>query len=288
MDPQGRDGYGRPTATQPEILPPDYDPSIGYSTVPPPVERPRTRSRAKWAYAPATYVLLAINCLVFLAMVLKGVSPTLPTTAQLMDWGANNGSAVMLHHEWWRLLTAAFVHVGIIHLATNMWCLWNLGLLGEPLLGPIGMIAVYVLSGISGNLLSNAVHPDIPGHPGVVGAGASGAVFGLCGVLIMLLKSPLLPVSPVEIKRLRQSVINFAILNFAIGAGTWFFQSGLQIDNMAHLGGFLCGLGLGVPLVPKIGAPKLLFLKRQRFAYYGMAGLLMLLGFGIYSFWLSA
>jgi rhomboid protease GluP len=150
------------------------------------------------------------------------------------------------------------------------------------------MIAVYVLSGISGNLLSNAVHPDIPGHLGVVGAGASGAVFGLCGVLIMLLKSPLLPVSPVEIKRLRQSVINFAILNFAIGASTWLFRSGLQIDNMAHLGGFLCGIGLGVPLVPKIGAARLQFIKRQRLAYYGMAGLLMLLGFGIYSFWLSA
>ena len=103
------------------------------------------------------------------------------------------------------LLTAAFVHVGILHLATNMWCLWNLGLLGEPLLGPAGVVAVYVLTGVAGNLLSTAVHPQI------VGAGASGAVFGLAGVLILLLKAKLLPVPPGEIRRLRKSVIYFAL-----------------------------------------------------------------------------
>jgi rhomboid protease GluP len=290
MDSQRPNGFSRPVEVQPEILPPGYDQQSGFRDPARQDEADRAmeRARSRWANAPATYVLVAINCLVFFVMVLRGVSATLPTTEQLLMWGANNGSLVMLHGEWWRLLTAAFVHVGIVHLATNMWCLWNLGLLGEPLLGPIGLIAVYVLSGISGNILSNAVHPGITGHPGVVGAGASGAVFGLCGVLIMLLKSPLLPVSPLEVKRLRQSVINFAILNFVIGGSTWFFHAGLQIDNMAHLGGFLCGLALGVPLVPRIGAPRAQFRKRQRLAYYGMAMLLMILGFGIFSFWLSA
>jgi rhomboid protease GluP len=290
MDSERSNGYSRPVEEQPEILPPGYEPNVGYRqpTLEDKADRSVERGRPRWAYAPATYVLVAINCLVFAAMVLNHVSPWAPTVDQLLVWGANNGSLVMLHGEWWRLLTAAFVHVGIIHLATNMWCLWNLGLLGEPLLGPLGLVAVYVLSGISGNLLSNALHPGITGHPGIVGAGASGAVFGLCGVLIMLLKSPLLPVSPVEVKRLRQSVINFAILNFVIGGSTWFFHAGLQIDNMAHLGGFLCGLALGVPLLPRIGAPRIQFRKRQRVAYYGMAVLLMMLGFGIFSFWLSA
>ncbi|HVJ09325.1 MAG TPA: rhomboid family intramembrane serine protease [Acidisarcina sp.] len=290
MDSQRPNGFSRPIEVQPEILPPGYEPDARFREPmrDEPVEHTSQRGKSRWAYAPATYVLVAINCLVFLVMVLNGVSPQLPTTTQLLTWGANNGSLVMLHGEWWRLLSAAFVHVGLIHLATNMWCLWNLGLLGEPLLGPIGLTAVYVLSGISGNLLSDAVHPGIPGHPGVIGAGASGAVFGLCGVLIMLLKSPLLPVPPLEVKRLRQSVINFAILNFVIGGSTWFFHASLQIDNMAHLGGFLCGLALGVPLVPRIGAPRQQFRKRQRLAYYGMAILLMVLGFGIFSFWLSA
>ncbi len=61
---------------------------------------------------------------------------------------------MLINGEWIRIVTAMFVHVGILHLATNMWCLWNLGLLAEPLMGSAGVIAVYVLTGASGNLLS--------------------------------------------------------------------------------------------------------------------------------------
>ena len=106
------------------------------------------------------------------------------------------------------LITASFVHVGILHLATNMWCLWNLGLLGEPLLGPAGIIAVYGLTGIAGNLLSTAIHPQI------VGAGASGAVFGLAGVLILPLKAKLFPLAPGEVARPRKSVFTLPFLIF--------------------------------------------------------------------------
>jgi rhomboid protease GluP len=179
-----------------------------------------------------------------------------------------------------------FVHVGIIHLASNMWCLWNLGLLGEPLVGPLGVFAAYMLTGFAGNLLSSAIHPGLPGSPeSIVGAGASGAVFGLAGVLIVLLKSPLLPVPPIELKKLRRSVIYFAVLNFVIGAGTWLANTSLQIDNMAHLGGFLSGLAFGVPLVPRIGAPRQLFERRRLLATLGMSLLLLMLAFGVYSFY---
>ena len=87
-----------------------------------------------------------------------------------------------------------FVHVGILHLATNMWCLWNLGLLAEPLMGSSGVLAVYLLTGAAGNLLSTLVNWVWPIHDagGIVfpaGAGASGAVFGIAGALIILLKS---------------------------------------------------------------------------------------------------
>ena len=77
-----------------------------------------------------------------------------PTTDQLLHWGADNAGAVLTYGEWWRIVTAMFVHVGILHLATNMWCLWNLGLLAEPLMGSFGVLAVYLLTGASGNLLS--------------------------------------------------------------------------------------------------------------------------------------
>src|SRR6202789_372290 len=212
------------------------------------VSRPNSRAKGWNILAtPGTYALLAVNIVVFGWMVLHGVSLRDPTTAQLIHYGATNGGFILLGHQWWRLLTATFVHVGLLHIATNMWCLWNLGLLGEPLLGPVGVIAVYVLTGVAGNLLSTAVHPQI------VGAGASGAVFGLAGVLILLLKADLLPVPREEIARLRKSVIYFALLNFVIGGTSLFFRSAIRIDNMAHLGGFLCGLALGAPLVPRIG-----------------------------------
>src|SRR3974390_3189478 len=145
---------GGPDA-EPEILRPD--PS--YVPTPQPVMR---RRRSFWATAPATYILVGINCAVFLAMVFRGVSPIGPTPEQLMHWGANNAGSVLINDQWWRIITAMFVHVGIIHLATNMWCLWNLGLIAEPLMGSFGVAAVYILTGAAGNLLSvlwNAFHP---------------------------------------------------------------------------------------------------------------------------------
>jgi rhomboid protease GluP len=281
MDSNWSNGQRSPSAAgvQPEILPPlqvEGPLQSGQSAAP--------QVRGRWAVAPATYLLVGVNIAVFLLMAFR-FSSTSPTSSQLLAFGADNGGRVLIDGEWWRLVTATFVHAGPLHIATNMWCLWNLGLLGEPLLGPIGMIAVYLLTGVAGNLLSIAVNPGAFGDPdGLVGVGASGAVFGLAGVLIVLLKSKLLPIPAFELKRLRRSVIYFAILNFVIGASTWFFPSPVRIDNMAHLGGFLSGLALGVPLVPRIGSAREDFTRRQWIAFAGLAFFLALLGYGIFSF----
>jgi membrane associated rhomboid family serine protease len=211
--------------------------------------------------------------LVYLLMTLKGVSWWEPSGQQLLQWGANNG-ALELHGQWWqwgRLLTATFVHIGIIHIATNMWCLWNLGLLGEPLLGGYGVIAVYVLTGVAGNLLSTAVN-----DPSVIGAGASGAVFGIAGILILLLNSPHLPFPRAELRRLRRSVIYFAVINLAIGASTHLYSGGIKIDNMAHLGGFLSGMAMGVPLAPILGTGREPYFKRQKIVFSVMTLILLL------------
>jgi rhomboid protease GluP len=231
---------------------------------------------------------VAINCLVFLAMVAFHVSAVTPTTDQLMHWGADNAGAVLINGEWWRIVTAMFVHVGFLHLALNMWCLWNLGLLAEPLLGSAGVLTVYILTGAAGNLLSTLVNWMWPLHEaGVVvfpvGAGASGAVFGIAGALIILLKSHRLPVPPLELHKLRRSVIYFAALNLVLGLsisfGTRVIGSGVSIDNMAHLGGFTCGLIFAAPLVPRIGASRELFLFRRRAATAMVVGMLVLSGF---------
>ena len=270
-----------PPAPQPEILPPDN----GYLPPPPP---PVRRQRPSWAMAPATYLLVGINCAVFLAMVARGVSAGSPTVDQLMQWGADNAGNVLLGGEWWRIVTAMFVHVGILHLATNMWCLWNLALLAEPLMGSVGVIAVYILTGAAGNLLSTLVnwilYHNAPGGPVFpAGAGASGAVFGIAGALIVLLKSSRLPVPPSELKKLRKSVIYFAALNLILGlsisGGNLFLHSGLNIDNMAHVGGFACGLLFAVPMVPRIGSPREIFVRRLQVAIVMVVGLLVLFGF---------
>jgi rhomboid protease GluP len=234
-----------------------------------------------WAYAPATYILVGINCLVYLGMVLSHVSFMKPTSQQLFAWGATDPAAVLIGGQWLRIITAMFVHVGLIHLATNMWCLWNLGLLGEPLIGPLGMFAAYVLSGAAGNLLSIGMMAFY--GESIVGAGASGAVFGIAGVLIVLLKSPRLPIPPKELSGLRKYVIYFAAINLVIGFGgnmlSEQFTLGVSIDNMAHLGGFLGGITFALPMVPMLGSPKSLFLVRRRIAVGLTTSILVFFGF---------
>ncbi len=266
-----------PSTPQPEILSPvsEYAP-------PPP-----RRRRPAWAAAPATYLLLGINCGVFLAMIARGSSFWMPTLDQLMFWGADRPNNVLVNGEWWRIVTAMFVHGGLLHLATNMWCLWNLGLLAEPLMGSFGLFAVYILTGAAGNLLSTAKNWMFPIHDASgalyfqAGAGASGAVFGIAGALIVLLRSKLLPVPPEEVRKLRKSVIYFAAINLVIGLSINFGSgfTGVEVDNSAHIGGFLCGLLFAVPMVPRIGSPRSEFQFKLRLAVGLVILLLVLFGF---------
>ena len=282
--PHGQESPRIGTQAAPEILPPDgsYVPSPpGYAPPQP------ARRRPLWAAAPATYLLVGINCAVYLAMVARGISPWMPNVDQLMRWGADNAGNVLIYGEWWRIVTAMFVHVGIIHLATNMWCLWNLGLLAEPLMGSIGLLAVYILTGAAGNLLSTLFSWTHPLHDpsGAIffqaGAGASGAVFGIAGALIILLKSKRLPVPEQELKRLRKSVIYFAVLNLVIGFSVNFGSgfTGVYVDNSAHLGGFATGLLFAAPMVPRIGSSRSIFNLRLRTAMAILTSLLVLFGF---------
>jgi rhomboid protease GluP len=260
---------------------PDGAPVGAYGT------RPAVPRRRKpiWLAAPATHILVAINCGVWLAMLAKGVSPISPTVDQLMNWGASSAGNVLIEGQWWRIVTAMFLHVGILHLATNMWCLWNLGLLAEPLMGSWGVLAVYILTGAAGNLLSTFAnwlqYNSTNAFP--AGAGASGAVFGIAGALIVLLKSNRLPVPPAELKKLRRSVIYFAAINlfigFSISIGTAVWGKGLNIDNYAHIGGCACGLLFAWPMVPRLGSPRPAFDLRLRVAVGMIVGILVLFGF---------
>jgi len=277
-----------------EILPPadstvppvEYTPAEAYS----PEQARRRREFSVWdpRSAPGTYLLLAINIAVYLWMVTHGVSPKEPTEGDLLRYGANV-TWLVLHGQWYRLLTATFVHIGIVHIATNMWCLWNLGILGEPLVGPYGMVAVYLLTGIAGNLLSMGynVYYSLwfhdPSSLFQVGAGASGAVFGIAGILIVLLSNRRLPFPWEELRKLRSSVVKFALINLVIGISTIVVNVGIRIDNSAHIGGFLSGLALGVPLVPCMTAGRERYLSRQKVTFAVACLVLALFGYAIAS-----
>jgi rhomboid protease GluP len=270
-----------------QIVSPDPSPTP-VENYAPAERRPRRREYGDWdpRSAPGTYLLVGINCAVFLWMVTHGVSPSSPTSSDLIRFGANRADLV-LHGQWYRLLTATFVHVGLLHLATNMWCLWNLGMLGEPLIGPMGLIAVYMLTGVAGNLLSmgsNVVDYFRTGDQQVLaipGAGASGAVFGIAGLLIVLLSNRKLPFAWNDLKQLRRRVVQFAIANFVIGAVANQLPIGIAIDNYAHMGGFLSGLALGAPLVPTMTAGRERYLGRQKVVFAVACFLLALIGYWI-------
>lgn len=281
----------RSGAPQPEILPPGPVPGAGtpqspQGWCPPPdtaYRAPQPQRRRHWAHAPATYWLVGINLVVYLFTLFQSGSIMGPTFSDPSSFRLLcNGGFVLHDGEWWRIVTSIFVHFGWIHIGANMWCLWNLGLLGEPLLGEFGMFAAYLLTGIAGNLVSVAFHPISYGQPGgILSAGASGAVFGIAGVLLMLLRSPLLPIPQADLKKLRRSVWQFALINFVIDGGLWVAHTAIQIDNTAHLGGFLSGIALGLPLVPRIGAPRTTFLRRRATAIGVAAFILLLIAWGL-------
>jgi rhomboid protease GluP len=285
--------YTQPHSDGEMIPPPDASmpveetaPAEAYT----PEQARRRRMYSVWdpRSAPGTYLLLAINIAVYLWMVTHGVSPKDPTENDLLRYGANV-TWLVLHGQWYRLLTATFVHVGIVHIACNMWCLWNLGILGEPLIGPYGMVAVYLITGIAGNLLSMGynVYYDLlfhdPSSLFQIGAGASGAVFGIAGILIVLLSNRRLPFPWEQLRRLRSSVVKFALINLVIGISTIVVNVGIRIDNSAHIGGFLSGLALGVPLVPRMTSGRERYLSRQKVTFAVACLILALFGYAIAS-----
>jgi rhomboid protease GluP len=180
-----------------------------------------------------TAALAAINIGVFVAMVVTGSSIMNPGN-DVVRWGANAG-VLTLGGEYWRLVTAAFVHIGIIHIAFNMWCLLSLGRLSERLFGRWQTAVIYLLTGIGGNLLSLAFEPTR------VSAGASGAIFGIAGAILAGVKLGNLSITTGEKRAIFSSVIFFAGFSFFLG-----MRGG--VDNMCHLGGFVSGLIIGVPL----------------------------------------
>lgn len=185
-----------------------------------------------------TQVIFGINVAVFIGMVLSGASLMGPTGESLLAWGANYGPYT-LSGQWWRLLSSCFVHIGIIHIGFNMWCLWQLGGLAERLYGRVTFAFVYILCGISGSLGSLFWHSSP-----VLSAGASGAIFGIAGAVIASIKLGEFA-SGAMAQGVMRSLIAFVGYNVVFG-----LISGVT-DNACHIGGLLAGVVLGA-LIAKV------------------------------------
>jgi membrane associated rhomboid family serine protease/TolA-binding protein len=183
--------------------------------------------------------LIGLNVLVFVIMVLRGVSAINPTPQQAIAFGADFGP-LTLDGQWWRLVTSMFVHFGIIHIGLNMWCLWNLGRAAEQLMGRASYLLAYFVSGIFSSIAS------VYWHPMGASAGASGAIFGMAGVLVSYVKLKKTPSHLTINSKMLGSLGTFIAYNLAFGALP-------GISNAAHIGGLVMGLAVGAAL-PAAGA----------------------------------
>jgi membrane associated rhomboid family serine protease len=189
-------------------------------------------ARTRWA--PVTPVLIAVNVIVFILMVLDAGAPGDP--AALAGWGGNVWLRTR-NGEWWRLVTSMFVHAGTFHLLVNVAGLAQIGLILERLVGRLIVAAVFLMAGV----LASLVH--LTTHPMGASAGASGAVFGLYGLLLAASIWGMRHRSDVRIpliaaKRLAPAAAVFIVYNLANDS----------VGGAAELTGFLAGLVCGAVL----------------------------------------
>jgi membrane associated rhomboid family serine protease len=130
--------------------------------------------------APATVGLVAVNVLVYLVTVYQGEGIGLPGGKVFMD-GALIGTAIDAQGEWYRLVTAMFLHGSLLHLVFNMLALYWLGTVVEQALGTWRFLLLYFVSGIAGSAGALALS-----SPSAVTVGASGAIYGIMGALLVL------------------------------------------------------------------------------------------------------
>ncbi len=205
------------------------------TAIPKPLTRQPTAPRTRSPYT-ITIALIAINVLVFLAMVASGVSFTNPTTRDVLLWGGDFAPLTIGAHQYWRLLTSCFLHFGIIHIGMNMYVLYLIGPFIETIFGRIRYLVIYFIAGLAGSLVSVHVHPL------AVGAGASGAIFGLYGAVFGFLLIRRRTLNPAAVSSITKSAGIFVLYNVVYGS-----VSGTT-DLSAHLGGLLAGFLIGMLL----------------------------------------
>lgn len=184
--------------------------------------------------APVTTALIAVNVLVYLVMaVLSGRFVSFDSRTLIEAGALVSQPGLAVSH--WRWLTAAFIHIHILHILMNMWVLGQIGAISEKALGGGLFAATYVVTGVLGNVLSAAMaHGPAP----QLSAGASGAIMGLIGMAATFAWR--------TGQRAAARTLAFNIL-FVLAVGLSLSAKGVQlVDNAAHIGGLVAGAVVGL------------------------------------------
>jgi len=194
------------------------------------------RSRGDGPRITLTLVIIAITSIVSLTALFTEAD----TSKAIFDLLQLDKNAVA-HGEYWRLWSVTLLHVDLLHLGFNMYALYLAGTIVERWYGPLRFLAFYLACAAAGSTASFVF------GEGNLAVGASGAVFGLFGILLAAGRIH----HPVDrqSRGLVSQVMTLVIINIVFG-----FASGGSIDNAAHLGGLAAGLWLGA-LVPPTGVP---------------------------------
>ena len=176
---------------------------------------------------PITYIIVAINIIVFIVLEIMGDT----TNGIFMLYnGAMNPNYILDNGEWYRLFTSTFMHFGIEHLANNMLLLFLLGQIFEEAVGPTRFLGIYLGSGLTGSFLSFFMM-CLMGQNDIV-AGASGAIFGIIGGMIVVILVNRGKYQGISTRRM----LFMAVLTLYFGFAT----SGT--DNVGHVGGLVAGI----------------------------------------------
>jgi len=177
-----------------------------------------------------TYILIAVNIAVYVYTSAAGGNFLETSGDMIWQYGQVNG-LVLYYGWWWQLFTSMFVHASIMHLVGNMLFLLIFGLRGEEMFSLPEYLAIYLLGGLVGNLLSLVFLPvDVPS------AGASGAIFAMFGACIIYAR-----------RAVGQSIVGAVIYGFFL----LLLSTGPNVNNLAHIGGLLVGLLIGYVLAAK-------------------------------------
>lgn len=174
-----------------------------------------------------TCVLIGANTIIFLITALLSRDIFDINTSILVEYGAKTSQ--IGQGQIWRLITCAFLHSGLIHIACNMYSLYIIGPQIKQIYGTLKYLGIYVLSCIASSLLSYVMSPDS------ISVGASGGIFGLMGALLAF---AIIERNKIQ-KRYMSSLIQIIIINLFIGLSI------KNIDNFAHIGGLIGGIITG-------------------------------------------